>query len=64
LLLSLQSFATDLIVRDGGVGGAYVTITDAINHMAIEYKGKSIDKMNLSMFYTKGMCLDFSHKGL
>ena len=40
------------------------THVDAINHMAIEHKGKSIDKMPLSMFYTKGICLDFSHKGL
>jgi kynurenine formamidase len=40
------------------------THVDAINHMAIEYKGKSIDKMPLSMFYTQGICLDFSHKGL
>lgn len=40
------------------------THVDAINHMAIEHKGKSIDKMPLSMFYTKGICLDFSHKDL
>lgn len=40
------------------------THVDAINHMAIEYKGKSIDTMPLSMFYTEGICLDFSHKGL
>ncbi|AXT58181.1 cyclase family protein [Aquimarina sp. MMG015] len=40
------------------------THVDAINHMAIEHKGKSIDKMPLSMFYTQGICLDFSHKGL
>lgn len=40
------------------------THVDAINHMAIEHKGKSIDKMPLSMFYTEGICLDFSHKGL
>ncbi|MDO6744177.1 cyclase family protein [Tenacibaculum soleae] len=36
----------------------------AINHMVIQYKGKSIDKMHLSMFYRKGICLGFSHKGL
>ena len=40
------------------------THVDAINHMAIQYKGKSIDKMPLSMFYTEGICLNFSHKGL
>ncbi|WP_439475522.1 cyclase family protein [Algoriphagus formosus] len=40
------------------------THVDAINHMAIEHKGKSIDKMPLSMFYTEGICLDFSHKKL
>jgi len=40
------------------------THVDAINHMAIQYKGESIDKMPLSMFYTKGICLDFSYKGL
>ncbi|TRZ45899.1 cyclase family protein [Robertkochia solimangrovi] len=40
------------------------THVDAINHMAIEHEGKSIDKMPLSMFYTHGICLDFSHKDL
>ncbi|WP_034060267.1 cyclase family protein [Lacinutrix jangbogonensis] len=38
------------------------THVDAINHMAIQYKGKSIDTMPLSMFYTEGICLDFSNK--
>ena len=38
------------------------THVDAINHMAIEHKGKSIDTMPLSMFYTQGICLDFSNK--
>ncbi len=37
---------------------------DAINHMAQQYEGHSIDKMPLSMFYTQGICLDFSHKNL
>ncbi|MFT5617969.1 MAG: kynurenine formamidase [Arenicella sp.] len=32
--------------------------------MAREYKAESIDKMPLSMFYTEGICLDVSHKGL
>ncbi len=40
------------------------THVDAINHMAKEFKGQSIDTMPLSMFYTEGICLDFSHKGL
>ena len=40
------------------------THVDAINHMEIQHKGKSIDKMPLSMFYTEGICLDFSKKGL
>ncbi|MFC4721695.1 cyclase family protein [Geojedonia litorea] len=40
------------------------THVDALNHMAIENKGQSIDTMPLSMFYTEGICLDFSHKGL
>ena len=38
------------------------THVDAINHMAREYREQSIDKMPLSMFYTKGICLDLSHK--
>ncbi|NMM47691.1 cyclase family protein [Marinigracilibium pacificum] len=40
------------------------THVDAINHMAKQYEGHSIDKMPLSMFYTEGICLDFSHKQL
>ncbi|AVI52169.1 cyclase [Pukyongia salina] len=40
------------------------THVDAINHMGIQHRGKSIDKMPLSMFYTEGICLDLSHKGL
>jgi len=40
------------------------THVDAINHMAREYRGQSKDKMPLSMFYTEGICLDFSHKKL
>ncbi|WKV10984.1 cyclase family protein [Marivirga harenae] len=40
------------------------THVDAINHMAQQYEGQSIDKMPLSMFYTEGICLDFSHKNL
>ncbi|MEE9362746.1 MAG: cyclase family protein [Cellulophaga sp.] len=40
------------------------THVDAINHMGMEYSEQSIDTMPLSMFYTEGICLDFSHKGL
>ena len=40
------------------------THVDAINHMARQYRGQSIDTMPLTMFYTDGMCLDLSHKGL
>ena len=39
------------------------THVDAINHMAKQYKGQSIDTMPLSLFYTEGICLDFSNKG-
>ncbi|TYP99329.1 putative cyclase [Tenacibaculum adriaticum] len=38
------------------------THVDALNHMAREHEGKSIDTMPLSMFYTEGICVDFSHK--
>jgi len=40
------------------------THVDALNHMAKEHEGKSIDIMPLSMFYTEGICLDLSYKGL
>jgi kynurenine formamidase len=40
------------------------THVDAINHMARQYRGQSIDTMPLGMFYTEGICLDLSHKGL
>lgn len=40
------------------------THVDAINHMGREFAGQSIDQMPLSMFYTKGICLDFSYKDL
>jgi kynurenine formamidase len=39
------------------------THVDAINHMARQYRGQSIDTMSLSMFYTEGICLDLSHMG-
>ena len=40
------------------------THVDAINHMARQYRGQSMDTMPLSMFYTEGLCLDLSHKRL
>ncbi len=40
------------------------THVDAINHMAREYRGQSIETMALKMFYTEGICLDLSEKGL
>jgi kynurenine formamidase len=40
------------------------THVDALSHMGRRYAGQSIDKMPLSMFYTEGICLDFTHKGL
>jgi len=40
------------------------THVDALNHMARQYRGQSIDTMPLSMFYTEGICLDLSHKNL
>src|SRR6266496_1079574 len=40
------------------------THVDAINHMARQYRGQSIETMPLTMFYTEGICLDLSHKGL
>jgi kynurenine formamidase len=39
------------------------THVDAINHMAREFRGQSIDRMPLTMFYTEGICLDLSDKG-
>jgi kynurenine formamidase len=40
------------------------THVDAFNHMARQYRGKSIDTLPLEMFYTEGVCLDLSEKGL
>jgi kynurenine formamidase len=38
------------------------THVDALNHMARQYRGQSIDTMPLTMFYTEGICLNLSHK--
>jgi len=40
------------------------THVDALSHMARPYRGQSIETMPLTMFYTEGICLDLSHKGL
>lgn len=40
------------------------THVDALNHMSPDFVGQSIDTMSLSMFYTEGICIDFSHKNL
>jgi len=39
------------------------THVDALNHMARQYRGRSIDTMPLTTFYTEGLCLDLSQKG-
>lgn len=39
------------------------THVDALNHMARQFRGQSIETLPLSMFYTEGICLDLSHKG-
>jgi kynurenine formamidase len=46
------------------LGEHTATHVDAINHMGREFRGQSIDTMPLTMFYTEGICLDLSHKGL
>jgi kynurenine formamidase len=40
------------------------THVDAISHMGREHRAHSIDTMPLTTFYTEGICLDLSHKGL
>jgi kynurenine formamidase len=40
------------------------THVDALNHMGSQYRDQSIDMLPLSMFYTWGICLDLSSKGL
>jgi kynurenine formamidase len=40
------------------------THVDAISHMGRRHRAHSIDKMPLETFYTEGICLDLSHKGL
>jgi kynurenine formamidase len=47
-----------------GLGEHTGTHVDAINHMARQYRGQSIDTMPLTLFYTGGLCLDLSDKGL
>lgn len=38
------------------------THVDAFNHMAGQYRGRSIETMPLTMFFTEGICLDLSNK--
>ena len=40
------------------------THVDALNHMRRQDRGRSIDTMPLSAFYTEGICLDLSRKRL
>lgn len=40
------------------------THVDALNHMGREFRDQSIETMPLNMFYTSGLCLDLSDKGL
>ena len=40
------------------------THVDAISHMARQHREQSIDAMPLETFYTEGICLDLSHKGM
>ncbi|HEA28390.1 MAG TPA: cyclase family protein [Leeuwenhoekiella sp.] len=40
------------------------THVDALNHMDRKYDDQSIDQMPLSMFFTEGICLDFSDKNV
>lgn len=40
------------------------THVDSISHMDRPFVSQSIDTMPLSMFYTQGICLDFSYKKL
>lgn len=40
------------------------THVDAISHMGREHRARSIDTMPLTTFYTEGICLDLSRKGL
>lgn len=40
------------------------THVDALNHMGRANRGQSIDGMPLTTFFTEGLCIDLSHKGL
>lgn len=40
------------------------THVDALNHMGRAFRGQSIETMPLTIFYTEGLCLDLSAKGL
>ena len=40
------------------------THVDSLSHMGAPYREQTIDRMPLSMFYTRGLCLDVSHRGI
>jgi kynurenine formamidase len=40
------------------------THVDALSHMSPNNAGQTMETMPLSSFYTEGICLDLSHKGL
>ena len=40
------------------------THVDAFSHFGVPFRSKSIDTMPIEMFFTEGICLDLSHKGL
>jgi kynurenine formamidase len=52
------------VVNNLELGEHTGTHVDALSHMAREYREQTIDTMPLSMFYTEGICLDLSDKGL
>jgi kynurenine formamidase len=61
-------------IRDSGVVSPVVNLlelgehtgthVDALSHMGREHRERSIDAMPLATFYTEGLCLDLSDKGL
>ncbi len=60
----VDSDVVSLAVHRLELGDHTGTHVDAINHMARQHRGQSIDRMPLSMFYTSGLCLDLSDKEL
>lgn len=63
----LEGITSDIVspaVNKLELGEHTGTHVDALNHMARQFRGQSIDTMPLTMFYTEGICLDLSNKGL